>query len=89
MDSAVKEVALVPVGQDWSMPSIEGVDARYLDSFFATQLANVTALHVYGKPLAELKPVLRADIRAYAESYTEDAVTRYAGILDAVERMHR
>lgn len=77
------------VSNDWTMPKIEGVDERYMDALFATQLANVTALHIYGKPLAELKPVLRADIRAFAESYTEDSVKRYAGILDAVERMHR
>jgi hypothetical protein len=48
-------------------------------------LANVTALHIYGVPLLQLKPQLRADIRDFAESYVEDAVTRYGGILNAKE----
>lgn len=70
----------------WKMPEhVEGMDARWLDAFFACQLANVTALHIYGVPLLRLKPSVRADIRSFAESYTEDAVTRYAAILNAVE----
>jgi hypothetical protein len=70
----------------WSVPSnLEGTDARWLDAYFACQLANVTALHIYGVPLLQLKPQLRADIRDFAESYVEDAVTRYGGILNAKE----
>jgi hypothetical protein len=69
----------------WTMPTHEGVDARWLDAYFACQLANVTALHVYGVPLLELKPSIRADIRAYAESYCEDAVQRYSAILNVKE----
>jgi hypothetical protein len=70
----------------WTMPApFDGVDARWLDAYFACQLANVTALHIYGLPLLQLKPQLRADIRDFAESYVEDAVTRYGGILNAKE----
>lgn len=70
----------------WQMPPAEdGIDARWLDAFFASQLANVTALHIYGVPLLKLKASVRADIRSFAESYTEDAVTRYSGILNAAE----
>lgn len=70
----------------WQMPAAEpGMDARWLDAYFASQLANVTALHIYGVPLLKLKPTIRADIRSYAESFTEDAVQRYSSILNAVE----
>lgn len=74
------------IGADWEMPKgVEGCDAMWLDAFFAQQLANVTALHVYGVPLLKLRPAVRADIRSFAESYTEDAVKRYSGILNAAE----
>ena len=71
---------------DWRVPANDDIrEARWLDAWFALQLANVTALHLYGKPLSALKPLLRADIRSFADSYTEDAATRYAAILNAVE----
>lgn len=74
------------IAQDWQMPQgVDGCDSMWLDAFFAAQLANVTALHIYGVPLLKLRPTVRADIRSFAESYTEDAVKRYSSILNAAE----
>lgn len=74
----------------WTVPKNTDIhEARWLDAWFSAQLANVVALHVYGKPLMDLRPVLRADIKDFCDSFVEDVCKRYAGILDAVERMHR
>lgn len=82
-EPAATVVPLTP----WEIPPMdETYDARWRDAWFATQLANVVALHIYGVPLLKLRPAVRADIRSFADSFTEDAGQRYSGVLNAVER---
>lgn len=70
----------------WEMPdSAEQNDPRWRDAYFANRLADVTARFIYGCELTALKPLLRADLRSFAESYTDDSVKRYASVLNALE----
>lgn len=71
---------------DWQVPgSDSGFDVTWRDAFFATQLSKVTALHIYGVPLDAVKPSLRADIRQYAEQFTDDAIHRYSSKINVTE----
>lgn len=75
---------------DWSIPKgIEGCDARWLDAWFSTQLANAISLHIWGRPLVQMTSRVRVDVREYAEAVVEDAVKLYSPILDPTQFWRR
>lgn len=85
--SEVRRAAIETASMVWAMPpAADANDPRWRDAFFSTQLADVTAQLIYGRSLGALVPLVRADIKSYADSYTEDAVARYSPILNAVKQ---
>lgn len=68
---------------DWTVPrGLDGLDPRWLDAWFASQLANVISLHMWGRPLKQMSARVRALVKDYAETVTDDAVKLFAPILD-------
>lgn len=64
---------------DWQMPPLDGLTTpAWRDSFFATQLAKATAQLLWGVPLEQVHPKVRAAVRAHADTFTEDVIERYA-----------
>lgn len=69
---------------EWRMPTIANApDREWRDRYFCQQLANVVAMHIFGVPLSQLRPAVRADIKDYCDQFHEDAVNRFARILFA------